>query len=943
VELFGLSGGWPLPLVLAGRAFGMLYGLGRREAGATARSVQAAGGDVVAAVLDLLPPTDRERCLMLAIFPAEQAVPLGVLQRLWACSRAAVRRTRAELVQALLVVEPGPDALGLPVAVSALLRRVAGPDGLRALHGGLLDAVPAPAGGAWWTMPDDPSYLVDNLAAHLAGAGRTAELATLVGDLRWVHRRLRDGGACAVAADLAAARSPAAAVLARVVRQDERLLARVEPVQALGAALAGRLDGVGELRPAVAAFRAGLPTPYLAHRWPPPDRQPARRRRIAVGVEGNAGLYLAVGPDGSWLAVSGDTINTTDVEVHDPATGEFRASLRRSGSVSAILASPDGSWLATVSGGLGPGGVRLWSAATGELLHLLPGETSELAVAAVAPDGRWLAIGGEDGTVRICEAGSGALRRAIVTGAGATRALAVAPDGSWLAGLGEDGSVQVWDPHTGAHRHTWTGVGTPGADWRVPATLTVAPDGSWLAAGAGDGSVRVLDPVSGRQRYTLGGDGTQVRDLLVAPDGSWLAAGGAGGTVRVWDTATGDLRHALAVHPHGVCGLAVAPDGQWLAAASGGDGMVRIWDAGTGRLRTTLPTGEDGVCSLAVAPDGSWLATGGNSVAGIWDPAVPAPPGAEPGHTVGVSGIAAAADGSWLATADRDCSVRIWQPRTGAQQHLLPGEFCGGGPIAAPAHDRTWLACGTGTGLVRIWEPLSGRLRHAIAAHDSLVQDMVAGPDGSWLATAGWDRTTRIWDPVTGEQRHAVPVGDHIGCFVVAPGWLATLPSPLGGAVQVWDPTTGTLQHTLQQTLQRSGGSGPAAAAPDGSWLATCGPGIRIWDLPAGTERLAVTGRDRPATVAMAASPDGAWLAAVGYHSGSTRLPNRSSGEIRIYDAASGHSAAVMPVPAQLTVCRWAQTGTTLYAGGPGGCYAFDWVMDSPSSHGYDLSAVGRW
>ena len=68
---------------------------------------------------------------------------------------------------------------------------------------------------------------------------------------------------------------------------------------------------------------------------------------------------------------------------------------------------------------------------------------------AVAPDGSWLATGGEDGTVRIWDAATGQ-ERAILTGhTGRVRAVAVAPDGSWLATGSQDGTVQVWDVATG--------------------------------------------------------------------------------------------------------------------------------------------------------------------------------------------------------------------------------------------------------------------------------------------------------------------------------------------------------------------------------------------------------------------------------------------------------------------------------------------------------------
>jgi WD40 repeat protein len=147
-----------------------------------------------------------------------------------------------------------------------------------------------------------------------------------------------------------------------------------------------------------------------------------------------------------------------------------------------VAVAPDGSWLA--SGGrdrpvTADGTVRIWDVATGQVRVTLTGHkrvnpighASPVEAVAVAPDGSWLASGGEDGTVRIWDAATWQELDALTGHTGGVMSVAVAADGSWLASGGEDGTVRIWDV----------------AAWQVQALMRV--DGSvhvcvWLGSHA---------------------------------------------------------------------------------------------------------------------------------------------------------------------------------------------------------------------------------------------------------------------------------------------------------------------------------------------------------------------------------------------------------------------------------------------------------------------------
>ena len=57
--------------------------------------------------------------------------------------------------------------------------------------------------------------------------------------------------------------------------------------------------------------------------------------------------------------------------------------------------------------------MRIWDAATGQERATLTGHADEVRAVAVAPDGSWLATGGDDGTVRIWDVATGQQRAAL--------------------------------------------------------------------------------------------------------------------------------------------------------------------------------------------------------------------------------------------------------------------------------------------------------------------------------------------------------------------------------------------------------------------------------------------------------------------------------------------------------------------------------------------------
>jgi Flp pilus assembly protein TadD len=164
----------------------------------------------------------------------------------------------------------------------------------------------------------------------------------------------------------------------------------------------------------------------------------------------------AVSPDGRWVA-TGNHTNTQGVgaKVWDASTGRLVKDLpMKSGS--GVGFSPDGQWLMSTGGGC-----RLWAVGTWEPGPVI-GKESNFAF---SPDGRMMAVAGEDHGIRLVETATGREYVRLDT-TEQTRFLpqTFTPDGASLIALGsESRALHVWDL-----RRIRKGLVELGLDWDAP-------------------------------------------------------------------------------------------------------------------------------------------------------------------------------------------------------------------------------------------------------------------------------------------------------------------------------------------------------------------------------------------------------------------------------------------------------------------------------------------
>ncbi|HEY9675685.1 MAG TPA: serine/threonine-protein kinase [Waterburya sp.] len=291
------------------------------------------------------------------------------------------------------------------------------------------------------------------------------------------------------------------------------------------------------------------------------------------------------------------------------------------------------------------------------LSKTLPSDSTLVNPVAMTPDGKTLAMGGDDGTIRLWNVQTGKFTNTLKSHTSGIYALSFSPDGTTLVSGSADATIKIWNSHSGNLIRTLKRRSKAGVS-----ALAISPDGTTLISGDRIGTMEIWSLGTGELINFFAGHTILVTALAINSDGQTLVSSSQDNTIKLWELQTGKLMRTLtAADSHPFFAVALTADAETVAGG-GGDGVIRLWERRTGKLIKSLQVGSAPINVLTFKPHGKTLVSGsGDGIIRLWDVQTGKPRRTLTGHSAAVNSLAISNDGQTLVSSSQDKTISIWR------------------------------------------------------------------------------------------------------------------------------------------------------------------------------------------------------------------------------------------------------------------------------------------
>ena len=246
---------------------------------------------------------------------------------------------------------------------------------------------------------------------------------------------------------------------------------------------------------------------------------------------------------------------------------------------------------------------------------------------------------------------------------GVSRARAVIaynPNGRFLAVAGQDNSIRLYDARPGDRLTAELAQKLTG---HTSAILAIGFNGTnTLVSVSDDQTAKSWDIVSGKLIHSAELNFGKHLIAAIAPGSETLLAGGASREVRLWNYQTGEKLKSFEVNDSNVAALAFTPDGKLLVIGTT-KGVVRVMDVATWKVTRTIDL-DSPIYSLAASMSRVAVGYGDGTIAllNLEGEQISVPEVKK--QTGKINALAFDGKGGRFASASADGTVKVWNTET---------------------------------------------------------------------------------------------------------------------------------------------------------------------------------------------------------------------------------------------------------------------------------------